>query len=255
MPLEALIFDVDGTLAETEEQHRLSFNAAFSAAGLDWHWDIPLYTRLLRVTGGKERIAHFIDAFGASPALNGEGIGRLHAAKSAHYAAAVEAGAVRLRPGIERLLGDAWRVGLPVGIATTTTPANVDALLRACLGPGGASRFAAIAAGDCVGRKKPAPDIYSLVLQQLGVDGANAVAIEDSRNGLLSARAAGLPVVITRSIYSAGDDFDGATAVLDHLGDPAVPCQVFEGAVPEAGMITLEWLQNALAEKRRRHAG
>jgi beta-phosphoglucomutase-like phosphatase (HAD superfamily) len=243
MPLDCLIFDVDGTLAETEEQHRLSFNAAFAAADLPWHWDIPLYTRLLRVTGGKERIAHFISAYGATPVLDDQAIARLHAAKTAHYAAAVEAGAITLRPGIRRLLDEARQEGVAVAIATTTSPANVDALLRVSLGPQGASRFAAIAAGDCVTLKKPAPDVYHQVLYQVGIAAANAVAIEDTRNGLLSARGAGIPVVITRSRYGGDDDFDGAIAVVDHLGDPGQPCRDLNGATLDSGMITLAWLR------------
>ena len=251
MSLEALIFDVDGTLAETEEQHRLSFNAAFADAGLPWCWDAGLYARLLEVTGGKERIAHFIAVFGAVPALDGNAIARLHAAKSAHYTEAVAAGAITLRPGIRRLLDEARQAGVPVAIATTTSRGNVEALLRVLLGPEGIARFATIAAGDCVPRKKPAPDIYNLVLRDLGLSPANAVAIEDTRNGLLSARDAGLEVVITRSTYG-GDAFDGAMAVLDHLGDPAEPCHVLRGPMLEDGAVTLGSLRKWLEEGRSR---
>ena len=250
MSLAALIFDVDGTLAETEEQHRLSFNAAFAESGLPWHWDASLYARLLTVAGGKERIAHFIAAFGAAPALDAEAIARLHAAKSEHYTAAVEAGTITLRPGIRRLLDEAREAAIPVAIATTTSPGNVDALLQASLGPEGPSRFATIAAGDCVPHKKPAPDIYNLALHNLGLSAANAVAIEDTRNGLFSALDAGLQVVITRSTYGEIDHFDGAMAVVDHLGDPARPCRILQGPTLTGGMVTLTLLTRWLQTKR-----
>ena len=216
--IEAIIFDVDGTLSETEETHRKAFNRAFESAGLDWHWDQALYRRLLEVTGGKERIRYFIESFGGkgapADALD-DYIRTLHAAKTAAYTNMVSSGKVPLRPGIRELIDDAAKRGVRLAIATTTTPANVDALLSATLG--GTGRFEVICAGDSVPNKKPAPDVYELALKRLELPPAACVAIEDSRNGLLSSVAAGIPTVVTPGIYTSGQRFDEAALVIDDL--------------------------------------
>ncbi len=197
MPLEALIFDVDGTLAETEEIHRAAFNAAFAAAGLEWHWDVALYTRLLDTTGGKERIRRHAEMAGL-PIPSAAEIAALHADKTARYVDLVHGGAVELRPGIAQLLKDAAAAGLRLAIATTTSRPNVDALLAATLK---ADPFEVIAAGDEVAAKKPAPDVYLLALARLGLPAAACIAIEDTQNGLAAATRAGLRTVITPSLY------------------------------------------------------
>lgn len=213
-PVEALIFDVDGTLAETEEAHRLSFNAAFAEAGLAWSWTQDDYRELLKVTGGKERIAHFMDLSGIAPSEErAAAVRALHARKTEFYTAEVASGAVAFRPGIEALMHAARSRGVAMAIATTTSRPNVDALLAATLGPGAAEGFAAIACGDMVAAKKPAPDVYALALAGLGLAPDRALAIEDSWNGVRSARAAGLAVIAVPSLYSAGDDFSEATLV------------------------------------------
>ncbi len=170
--LEALIFDVDGTLADTERDgHRIAFNRAFAEAGLDWGWSVELYGKLLSVTGGKERILHYIDRYRPEfrrPADLSKFVADLHAAKTRHYVRLLEEGGIPLRPGVKRLLGEARDAGLRLAIATTTTPENVTALLDANL-PRGASRFEVIGAGDIVPAKKPAPDIYDYVLRELGL--------------------------------------------------------------------------------------
>jgi HAD superfamily hydrolase (TIGR01509 family) len=214
----ALIFDVDGTLAETEEVHRRAFNGAFSDAGLDWHWDRATYGQLLRVTGGKERIRAF-DQRSSTPLLSFSDIAELHRAKTARYAELVAAGGCPLRPGVEAWLESARSRGQRLAIATTTTHGNIDALLSVALGSDWADLFAAIVAGDDVPRKKPAPDVYDEVLARLRLGPADCIAIEDSGNGLLSASAAGIPVVITRSAYFGEDDWTGALLVVDDLSD------------------------------------
>ena len=229
MPLEALIWDVDGTLAETEEGHRAAFNATFAGAGLDWHWDPALYARLLEVTGGKERIRRYLDTTPAAAPLDDEAIRRLHAAKTAHYVAAVASGSVALRPGVRRLLHEARAAGLRLAIATTTTPANVQALLLATLGPDGPGLFEVIGAGDMVSRKKPAPDIYRYVLDRLGLPGGRCLAFEDTINGLDAARGAGIPVIVTASLYGGTDGFGDAVMVVDGLGESDAPCRVLSG--------------------------
>ena len=214
----AIIFDVDGTLSETEETHRRAFNRAFADAGLDWQWDQALYAKLLDVTGGKERIRYYIDSFGGSGAALDtldEFIPTLHAAKTEHYTAMVSGGEVSLRPGIRELLEDAQAQGFRLAIATTTTPANVDALLRATLGGGGC--FETICAGDSVANKKPAPDVYELALKELALPARACVALEDSRNGLVSSVAAGIATVITPGIYTSGHNFKEAALVIDDL--------------------------------------
>jgi HAD superfamily hydrolase (TIGR01509 family) len=211
----ALIFDVDGTLAETEEAHRQAFNDAFTEAGLDWRWDVERYGALLAVTGGKERIGRHLDDLGAPPddprrAL----IAGLHARKTELYVARVASGDVRLRPGVEALIARARRCGVALAMATTTTRANVDGLLKACLGPEALGWFDPIVCGDAVARKKPAPDVYLSALAALRVSPADALAIEDSGNGVRAARAAGLRVVVTPSLYGASDDVSEATLVV-----------------------------------------
>lgn len=214
----ALIFDVDGTLSETEETHRRAFNRAFENAGLAWHWDRDLYARLLEVTGGKERIRYYIESFGGqgapADALD-TFIPALHADKTAAYTDMVTSGEMELRPGIRELINDAQASGIRLAIATTTTPANIDALLGATLG--GCEDFEVICAGDSVPNKKPAPDVYELALEKLGLPASACVALEDSRNGLLSAVAAGIPTVVTPGIYTASQDFSEAALVVDDL--------------------------------------
>ncbi len=238
----ALIFDVDGTLAETEDAHRLAFNAAFAEAGLGWVWDVALYRRLLDVTGGKERIRFYLDQAGL-PALPAETIARLHARKTELYVAHVDAGRLALRPGIARLILEARAAGVSLAIATTTSLANVQSLLRSTLGADSPGWFAAIGAGDMVVRKKPAPDVYDLVLERLGVAASRCIAFEDSRNGLQAARAAGLPTVVTVSRYTDDQSFPDALTVLDHLGEPDAPCCVIDGATPAAGHVDLATLR------------
>lgn len=213
----ALIFDVDGTLAETEEVHRLAFNEAFAHAGLPWHWDAPLYLSLLHMAGGKERIRLFASR-GTVP-LTDAAIADLHRDKTERYAALVAAGGCALRPGIEALLDIAAARGQRLAIATTTSRANVEALLAATLGPGGMARFEAIVAGDEVAAKKPAPDVYVEALARLGLPAAACLAIEDSRIGLAAATGAGLATLVTRSRYSPDREFPGALRVVDAIED------------------------------------
>ncbi len=212
--LRALIFDVDGTLAETEELHRLAFNAAFASAQLPWVWDVPLYTRLLEVTGGKERIRHFITVHAPADTLDDAAIAQLHADKTRHYTSMVADGRCALRSGIEQVLADAAAQGVRLAVATTTSRPNVDALLYATLGR---DPFEVIAAGDEVAAKKPAPDVYKLALQRLGLPAEECLAIEDTPNGLRSAQGAGLACVVTPSLYGGNGPFPGAAAVANEL--------------------------------------
>ncbi len=227
--LKALLFDVDGTLADTERDgHRPAFNAAFREFGLDWDWDVPLYGELLAVTGGKERMKYYVERFRPDytrPADFDEMVAELHKAKTRHYTELLAQGGIPLRPGVERLLREAREAGLILGVATTTTPENVTALLRHSLAADGADWFAVIAAGDIVPAKKPAPDIYVWALQQLGMSPEDCLAFEDSENGILSSRGAGLKTVVTINDYTRDHDFTGALAVLSDLGETGAPYQ------------------------------
>lgn len=222
MSLKAIIFDVDGTLADTEDGHRLSFNKAFAENGLDWHWDVALYDKLLKVTGGKERIKYFVSEFlqGYSKPENFDDfVKHLHAVKTGHYTAMLREGAIPLRPGIRQLIEDAHQAGIKLAIATTTTAENVSTLLEVGLGKDWQDFFAANGCGDIVPHKKPAPDIYHWVLDKLQLSPADCIALEDSSNGLRSALAAGIKTYITTNPYTQRQDFSGAAAVLEDLRD------------------------------------
>lgn len=232
--LQALIFDVDGTLADTElHGHRVAFNRAFARAGLDWEWSAELYGKLLKVTGGKERIGRYLDEHRPTftpPGDRDAFIAGLHKAKNQIYAEMVAAGDVPLRPGVKRLLREARAAGLRLAIATTTSMENVEALLAHCLDADMQGCFEVIGAGDMVPAKKPAPDIYHYTLAALGLPATACLALEDSANGLRAALAAGIPTLVTISDYTRGEDFGGAAVVVDHLGEPEVLLTVMTGA-------------------------
>lgn len=251
--LTALIFDVDGTLAETERDgHRVAFNRAFADAGLNWEWSINLYGELLRVAGGKERIRYFIEQylpdFTLPDDLSGF-IAKLHARKTQYYGELLASGSIPLRPGVRRLLTTARNAGVKLAIATTSALENVHALLLSTLGAESLSWFEIIAAGDIVPAKKPAPDIYQYVLNQMNLSPQNCLAIEDSPQGLKAAIAAGLKTVITVNDYTKSADFTGATLVLNHLGEPDQPFQAIAGDTHHATYFDL-----ALAQKLTNNA-
>jgi len=219
MKLSAIIFDVDGTLAETEEIHRRAFNETFAAEGLSWHWDQPTYRELLKTTGGKERMHAFIRDYDPADAPADEDIPRIHAAKTRRYGELIAEGAVILRPGISELTSDARAQGRRLAIATTTSRPNIDALCLATFGAPTEAVFDAVGAGDEVPRKKPAPDVYLLALERLSLPAEACIALEDSRNGLLSAVAAGIPCVVSPGPYTIGQDFAEAQAVIPEFSD------------------------------------
>ena len=233
MTLQALIFDVDGTLADTERDgHRVAFNRAFAEANLEWDWSEELYGELLGITGGKERIRHYLDTY--LPDFRVEGdladfISTLHQSKTRHYTEMLGEGMIPLRPGVERLINEARDAGLRLAIATTTTPANVEALLSNTLGPESMEWFEVIAAGDIVPAKKPAPDIYTWAMAQMGLEPADCIAFEDSRNGILSANDAGLQAIISVNGYTQEDDFSGAPLVVSQWGEPDNSFEVLAG--------------------------
>ena len=222
MTIKAIIFDVDGTLADTEDAHRIAFNQAFADNNLPWEWDTALYDKLLKVTGGKERIKYYVSDFLTDyekPEDFDDFVKHLHKVKTAHYTDMMRAGSVPLRPGIKQLIEETHAAGVRLAIATTTSPENVSALLEVGLGPDWKKYFDSVGCGDIVPQKKPAPDIYNWVLDELKLAPVDCIALEDSRNGLLSAMAAGIKTYVTTNPYTHKQDFDGAAGIFDDLGD------------------------------------
>ncbi len=220
--IQALIFDVDGTLADTESAHLAAFNHAFAEMGMGWVWDEALYTGLLDISGGKERILHYwkttsptmleVDAMALSDTVN-----RLHELKTAAYEAAVNGGAVSLRPGVLKLMDEARAQGLQLAIATTTSPVNIAALMRRAIGSDWRLNFTAIGDASTAPIKKPHPQVYLQMLAALNLGPANCIALEDSSNGLRAATAAGLATIITPTTYTAHHDFGAALRVVPDL--------------------------------------
>jgi HAD superfamily hydrolase (TIGR01509 family) len=245
MSIEALLWDVDGTLAESERDgHRVAFNQAFESCGLAWRWSVERYGELLAVTGGRERLLHDMTTRGDAPALSDERAAlarKVHQCKNAFYAEIVAAGGIALRPGVRELMDDCRRHGVRMGIVTTTSRSNVEALLRTQLGAGWNDLFAVLVCGEDVAAKKPNPEVYEQALERLGIGPLQALAIEDSPGGVAAARAADVPVVVTRSVYFPNATIDAAIAIGPGLGQRAGwrPDAALAGA---ADRITLEQL-------------
>ena len=218
----AILWDVDGTLAETERDgHLVAFNEAFAAEGLPWRWDDARYGELLAVTGGRERLLHDFAQRPDAPTDAGERerlARHLHQRKNAIYAGIVASGRIPLRPGVRALMDDCSEQGVTMAITTTTTRSSVAALLQQQLGAGWSTRFATLVCAEDVERKKPDPAVFRIAVERLGIDPAAAVAIEDSPNGVTAAGAAGCPVVVTRSVYFSNQPLAGALAVGPDLG-------------------------------------
>lgn len=250
--LRALIFDVDGTLADTEELHRQAFNRAFAALGLDWSWNALQYKKLLEISGGKERILYFITtrSYATSEAKElAARIPEIHQIKTQIYTDLLATGQLQLRPGIKRLILEARSAGLSLGIATTTTLENITALLDAALGRGSIGWFNVVGAGDMVMHKKPAPDIYEFVLSKMEVESRDCIAFEDSVNGLHAALDAHLATVVTPTQWSDDHDFSGAALVLPHLGDNEHPLDIDTGTLIGGFKLELSQLKYLLASR------
>ena len=249
--LKALLFDVDGTLADTEaDGHRVAFNKAFVEAGLDWDWTEALYGELLAVTGGKERIKYyvndFLDNFTPKNDLT-EFAAKLHKRKTDFYLEMLQQGEIPLRAGVERLLREARDAGFRMGIATTTTPANVTYLLTSTLGKESIDWFEVIAAGDIVPAKKPAPDIFQYAMKEMGISAEETLAFEDSANGFLSSTGAGLKTLVTVNRYTKDDNFDGACIVLDQMGSGDNAFEVLDGDSKGHQFVNMEMLKDIFA--------
>jgi len=220
--LQALIFDVDGTLAYTEMAHLAAFNHAFKEAGLDWEWSVPVYTELLGISGGKERLRHYWEA--VTPDIKAvhanalqETIERIHLLKTAAYEQAVQDGQVQMRPGVLALIHEAHQAGLQLAIATTTSPVNISALLRKAIGPDWTHFFLVVEDASTAPLKKPHPQVYGQTLSRLRLPASACQAFEDSENGLRAALAARLPTIVTPNTFTQTHDFRGALQVLPSL--------------------------------------
>lgn len=249
--LQALLFDVDGTLADTERDgHRPAFNMAFAEAGLDWVWDEALYGQLLAVTGGKERIRYYLDEFNTTfqkPENFDAFVKGLHEAKTRYYTQLMAEGKIPLRPGVEDLINEARAAGMRMAIVTTTTPANVTALLESTLGPGSEAWFEVIAAGDIVPAKKPAPDIYEWALREMKLSPEDAIAFEDSGNGVRSSLGAGVKTIVTVNGYTMDDDFSGAALVVDQMGERGLVVRRIAGGISAHVCLDLDCVRSIFA--------
>ncbi len=215
--LRAVLWDVDGTLVESERDgHRVAFNLAFEAHGLPWRWSEDHYGELLRITGGRERLMHDMTSRADAPATADDRAAlaaAVHADKNRFYGDLVRGGRLPLREGVGRLMDECTARGVAMGIVTTTSRVNVEALLQVHLGAGWAERFGAVVCGEDVQMKKPDPEAYLLALEQLDIGPLEAVAIEDSPGGVAAARAAEIPVVVPLSAYFAHAIIEGAVAI------------------------------------------
>lgn len=237
MRLKAILFDVDGTIAETEEAHRIAFNHAFADAGNDWLWSVDDYRELLKVTGGRERIRHFADSVNAD--VTDTEIADMHQKKNTLYAELVQKGAAVLRPGIARLIAEAREAGVRIGIATTTSRTNLTALLERHFGQGPLALFDTVITGEDVARKKPDPQVYRLALDALGLEATACIAIEDSYNGLIAASACGIPVLVAPSLYTLHENFEGAAMICVSLDEPSlIDLAALERLMDEAQPVT-----------------
>lgn len=225
--MTTLVFDCDGVLSDTERYgHLPAFNATFREFGLPVQWSEAEYGELLRISGGKERMATlltstFVAAAGLpeDPEALAAEVGRWHARKTAIYTEMVTQGRLPARPGIRRIIDEAQEAGWTLGVCSTSAEASVRAILEHVAGPERAARFDLVLAGDVVAHKKPAPDIYQLALDRLGVPPGSTLVIEDSRNGLLAAVGAGLRCVVTVNGYTLDEDASEAVLVVTSLGD------------------------------------
>lgn len=252
--LKSLIFDVDGTLADTEEVHRQAFNQAFVEFGLDWNWTPKLYTKLLETSGGRERMRKFGADLRAD--FNSEAgfesfINDLHQTKSAIYRDKLTSGQVPLRAGVTRLIDEGRAAGLTLGIATSSSTANLHALLDQNLPAEWPTWFTSIHTCDTVPSKKPSPAVYQAVLAETGVPAANSMAFEDTVNGLLACTAIDLPVVITTHYFTRHHHFPGAAMVCDGLGSDTQPVTCEHGRVNDEGLVTVASLRELLAHPIR----
>lgn len=221
--MKAIIFDCDGVLADTERDgHRVAFNKAFAKKGYTIEWDVELYGQLLEVSGGKERMRHYFDNYGWPSYVMDKNalITELHELKTDFFMQITESGQLPIRPGVARLVDEAIAANITLAVCSTSHERAVNLVVEKLLGPERKAHFSAVLAGDVVSKKKPDPEIYNLVSQRLKLEPSECVVVEDTRIGLLAAKAAGMRCVITMNDYTKNEDFLEADLVVSELGDP-----------------------------------
>jgi HAD superfamily hydrolase (TIGR01509 family) len=221
--LKAVIFDVDGTIAETETYgHRVAFNRAFSSAGLNIELDIPTYGSYLKIGGGKERLRKLLSdkVIGLNNINIEDFIIYLHNLKTNIYNEIALSGELSLRPGVKRIIEEALSEGIKLAVASTSNEKSVNILLDSLLGAEVKNKFSVVLAGDIVKNKKPDPEIYSMSAAKLGIKPSECVSIEDSGIGVVSSKAAGIRCIVTVSDFSKEENFESADLVIDSLGEP-----------------------------------
>ncbi|MFP5319736.1 MAG: HAD-IA family hydrolase [Acidimicrobiia bacterium] len=223
-PLEAVVFDVDGTLVDSERDgHRVAFNLAFEEFGMPYRWDVEEYGRLLRTTGGQRRIDGYLAGQGVPAQERAQLAPALHKRKTALMTQIIDDGKVDVRPGVKRLLDELAAEGVRVGVATTGSRGWVEGLLDRLL-PGLA--FEVVVCGDEVAERKPHPEAFTTALERLKLTADRVAAVEDSSEGLQSAVGAGLPTAVVVNGYTRDHDLERAGLVLDGFGQPDDPAQV-----------------------------
>jgi HAD superfamily hydrolase (TIGR01509 family) len=232
--LKAVIFDCDGVLVDTEKDgHRVAFNRAFKQRGLAHEWSVEKYHQLLQITGGKERMRHFFNDVGWPEGMDQDAfIREVHKVKTDLFLGIIAAGELPLRPGVARLVDESIAAGILLAVCSTSNERAVNLIIERLLGAERRRYFAAVLAGDVVSKKKPDPEIYQLALATLKLAPTECVVIEDSRVGLLAAKAAGIKCVVTTNYYTENEDTSEADIVVPELGDGG------------AEKITIKTLQN-----------
>lgn len=250
--LRAILFDVDGTLADTEALgHRPAYNRAFRELGLNFRWGPKLYRKLLKQPGGRERLKYFFLQY--QPPLGEHEaevsadldawVNRVHELKSHYFRRYMRRGRVPLRAGIARIMREAHAAGVKLAIVTNASRKTLEPVLKYSMGPELAAEVAVIASGEEVKHKKPAPDLYQLAMQRLGIQPRQCVALEDSEMGLEAAAAAGIPAVVTVNSDTREQDFTEAALVVSSLGEPGAPARVIKGRLNDHGWVTIETLK------------